>query len=100
MFMKVENMQFESKSDFVDYVCGGFLPPSKRDFNFVIDKIMNPDNLDNPVVMFKDIFTEEEKPLFVYLLQRMYTNRVKNRNILAGIGGAFLAVYFCFMKKK
>jgi len=98
MLTKPENIKFESHEDIVDYISKG-LPPTKNNYDKIVDKILYSDSNDTPdskidLIVRERLFNDIDKPTFVNTLDRVYTNRLKNLNnllITASIGiGTFI----------
>lgn len=91
MLVNPKYVEFESMQDIVDYVSRGFMPPSKKNFHQVIEKVNLPDSVDsienkigNEVVISEELIDDENRDCLAIALQRVYTNRVRNRNIAIG----------------
>jgi CRISPR/Cas system CMR-associated protein Cmr3 (group 5 of RAMP superfamily) len=95
MIIDPKFVRFESKDDLIDYVSKGIFPPPKSNFDAVMQKINNPDEVDDtfnakkghevivPNFIFKN---DQDRTSLKTTLGRVYKNRKKNQNkILAGI---------------
>jgi len=91
MIVKPEQIAFESRNDIVDYVSKGIVPSRK---NF--EKVKFAINYPTPegatpeagqINIPKNLFIDCDNKTMVEILDRVYKNRVKQRNItLATIG--------------
>ncbi len=90
---KVETIKFETTNDVVDYVCKG-LPPRKSDYEKLVTTLRCSEedavcHIDPIVTTYIDTET------FTKVLDRVYEDNVRNRNIAIGIG---LAVGVCVIR--
>lgn len=106
MLIKPESVKFESLNDIIDYV-GLNLPPSKENYDKVVHKVVNPDennieDSNDDVIIHKNIFDREDNETVANVLDRVYENRIKNRNNLAILSGiAFVTgALIAFLKRK
>lgn len=96
---KPETITFGSIQDIVDYVTKG-LPPSKQNFDKMIFKVRNPDDddtmIDNDgepqVVIRERSLMQYDNDQLADVLERVYRNNVRNRNLTIGIGTIVTAV--------
>ena len=95
MLVNPKRVKFSSKRDVLDYVTKGFFPPRKVHFNRVLDKLRTPDQdneetrakLGREVVILNNIMSEEDRNSLKSVIEDIYANRVRNRNILFGTIG-------------
>ena len=105
MLVKPENVKFESLNDIIDYVGVNF-PPTKDNYDKVVHKIIDPDensveDSNDKVVINKKVFERADNETVADVLDRVYENRVKNRNRLLLLSGAALAgALLAFFKRK
>jgi hypothetical protein len=99
MFLDPKKVVFEDVKDIVDYIDKGF-PPSKSDFEEILKKMKNPDNVTDPSILNKQgketIITDEitnDPDLIEKVLTRIYENKRRRfRNgILTILGAGVLA---------
>ena len=94
---KPHQIQFDSKESIIDYVSRG-LPPTKKNYQLLKEKIQNPDNEYSDVTPGKDVIINEDlfnginRQEFEEILDRVYKNQVRNRNITIGILGTVAIV--------
>lgn len=95
MIMSPEKIKFEDRNDIIDYVSKG-LPPTKGNYEKIIAVIKNPSTDESSQKAGSDVIISKNlldnslgKPLdpeaFTEVLDEVYKNRVKERNILIGI---------------
>jgi len=103
MLISPESIKFENSNDIVDYIGYG-LPPTKSNYEKIVDKILNPDANDtvdtnDTVTIPNKIFNNVDTETFLNTLDRVYDNRIKNRNntlIAAGVSilvGGIIALF-------
>lgn len=99
MFIHPKKVVFEDVNDVVDYIDKGF-PPTRKDFEEVLNKMKNPDNATDANILNKHgketIITNEiarDPDLIEKVLTRVYENKRRRfRNgILAVLGTGILA---------
>ena len=108
MLTNPKMIKFESRRDVVDYVTRGLLPPLRKDFNKVMAKLANPDDLidiqskmGKEVVIPCDIVDKKTQQAMKELMEEVYENRVKNRNkLFMVIGGTAILSYLIGRMKK
>jgi hypothetical protein len=106
MRMNPKYIKFEYVEDIIDYLTKGF-PPSECDFNSVMLKVLNPDEMDDTysakkgkeVLIPSILFKKNEIEILGKTLLRVYKNKIKSRNrVLIGFGVvvvlAFIGKYF------
>ena len=94
MFIDPKRVMFESQKDVIDYVSGGILPPSKSQFEEMINRVRNPLDstkdttslVGNDVIITDKVVPDDEKEMLDKVLRRVYENRVKRRNAYILIG--------------
>ena len=91
MIIKPERIVFEDKRDVIDYVSRGMVP-TRKNFERVMYKVRCPDDEKSddfyiPSRLFIDCDTDTMNEA----LQRVYENRVRNRNIALAITGVVVA---------
>lgn len=98
MITKPEKIVFETTEDVVDYISKG-LPPTKKNFNKVMiawnSSIDEYAKEDQPIPGKDTIIPANAKmnidnDTFNAICERVYKNRVRNRNIALGIAGVLL----------
>jgi len=113
MMVLPKKVVFHNYKDIVDYVSKG-LPPTKENFNQLMNQVRNPStpeqvsNLKGKEVVIADtvIPSENARALTADILERVYENRISNRNKILIIGGILLAVTgagiygYCYYKDK
>lgn len=89
MLIDPKNIVFETRDDVIDFVTKGFIPPKKSNFEKVMNKVKNPDdeatfnsNKGKEVTILDSAMNEEERKLLEEMMNRVYGNRVSNRNKL------------------
>lgn len=90
MLRKVDTIKFESKEDVIDYVCNG-LPPRKNDYEKLIHRINVSEDEESEVYFTKNVRIEDSNE-FSEILNRVYKDNCRNRNVCIGaivIGVAF-----------
>lgn len=92
MLFNPEKMVFETSYDVVDYVSKGFVP-SRKNFEKVMSKVRIPDDekVEGQVYIPSNLFIDCDIDTMNYALNRVYENRVKNRNITLAMVGIVLA---------
>lgn len=106
--IRPERVVFESDADIIDYVSRGMVP-TKRNFEKVMSKLLNPDESDAPRVdgevrIPQYLLMDCDSETMEFVLRRVYENRVKNRNMALGaagvVGGIVLLAMFSSHRKK
>ena len=92
MLCNPERVIFEYKTDVIDYVTKGMVP-TKKNFNQVMEKVRTPDVVkpDQGVYIPDGLFLNSDRYSFEDIMQRVYKNRVRNRNIGLGVAGIVVA---------
>lgn len=81
---------FETEEDVVDYVSRG-LPPSKKKYKEFINRVSSPLNdldmddseiVGDTVIIRESLFLDCDKDTLQRSLERVYANRIRNRNII------------------
>lgn len=96
--MNLNNLQFESQNDVIDYVTKG-LPPKKKDFETLMDAVATHDPSDvdpsRHVIIAPGVEFDMDEDALINAMRRVYKNRCRNRNILIGasivVGGVVIA---------
>jgi len=90
-----KSIVFEDRDDIINYVSKG-LPPTKKNFKKVmaacsdpIDEELNTYSPDD-VVIPKELMLSIDREEFISVMQKVYENNCRNRNIIIGIAGALL----------
>lgn len=87
--MNLNNLQFESQNDVIDYVTKG-LPPKKKDFETLMDAVATHDPSDvdpsRHVIIAPGVEFDMDEDALINAMRRVYKNRCHNRNILIGAG--------------
>lgn len=106
LFIKPEDITFETQNDLIDYITKG-LPPRKQDFqrvmhayrnsgrqSVIVDvdgkQIVEDSSSDGSIKFIGNFGTDSRKEITDEILQRIYENQCRNRNtilITAGIAG-------------
>lgn len=88
-----KKMVFESTNDVVDYVSKGMIP-SRKNFEKVMLRIRRPDTTheEGQVYIPEHLFINCDNETLNSTLERIYANRVRNRNITIGVIGGIAAV--------
>ena len=91
MILPPEKVMFNSQQDIIDYVSRG-LPPTQKEFSNLMERIQRPmtyeeimksRNKNENLVYIEDrLFMNIEKEQFENILNRVYENNVRNRNVL------------------
>lgn len=92
-----EKIVFETNVDIIDYVTRG-LPPTKKNFEKVISKVINPDPDENStcevgknVYIPGRLFFKCDNDTMEQALTRVYENRIHNRNMMLAAAGVVIA---------
>ena len=94
MLRQPEKIKFENQRDIVDYVSKG-LPPKKSDYEKLTAAIKNPLEDASDKEAGKDLIITQnalqgvDPETFNMVLDRVYANNVKNRNIGLAVAGIF-----------
>ena len=107
MLISPELIKFENANDIIDYVGYG-IPPIKSNYDKVVDKILDPDPNDtidsnDKITIPNRIFNNVDTETFLNTLDRVYDNRIKNRNnmlIATGISVLVGGLIALFTRKK
>lgn len=113
MIINPEKLVFECTNDVVDYIGRG-LPPTRKQFDRLMEAVENPiegicdpdsPELQGRVIIRKEDISNWTNNMFVRMevnkvLQEMYANRIRNRNIAIGIGAVALLVGLIFSSGK
>lgn len=92
MLGKMENYTFENKNDVVDYVAGGFFPPTKEEFDKLMVELAEPEIGGGDL---SKVIPDDDKTLFINVMNRVHKNRVKTRNnVLLGFLMGTLGLIF------
>lgn len=85
MLINPENVVFETENDIIDYVSKGIVP-SRKNFEKVMSKVRIPDyeKIEGQVYISKNMFIKCDQETLDFALNRVYKNRVRNRNICIG----------------
>lgn len=83
MMRKVEMIKFETRNDVIDYVCKG-LPPKKSDYEKLVTTIRCPKE-DDEIHIDSSVCNEIDVETFTKVLDRVYEDNVRNRNIMIGV---------------
>jgi hypothetical protein len=89
MIINPEKMVFENTTDIVDYVSRG-LPPTRKNFEKVMLKVRCPDSEEhesNEVHIHERLFINCDNDTMTEALNRVYENRIRNRNITIAVVG-------------
>lgn len=90
MITNPEKIYFESTDDAVNYVSKG-LVPRKKDYEKLVNALNNEEG--NGIRFSEDVTTNADA--VAHVLDIIYTNRVKHRNIsIAAMAGFFIAGIF------
>jgi len=101
MLVEPKRVVFKERSDIVDYITMGFLPPPEEYFHQVMRKVRNPDPDDESsrkkvgkeVVITEDVIHEEDRDTVESVMKRVYYNRMRNCNkFLVGLGAVALVL--------
>ena len=93
MIIKPEKVVFESSSDVIDYITKG-LPPTKKNFNAVMDAFNNevPEGQTQipgvNIIIPRDAKLEIDNEAFNKICRQVYKNRIRNRNLVIGVTAA------------
>lgn len=74
---KVENFSFESKNDIVDFISGGWIPPSEAEVAKLLQEVGEPEIGGGDKAQ---LVPDAEKDQFIRVMNRVHKNRIKNRN--------------------
>lgn len=94
-----EMVAFENTKDIVDYIGKG-IPPTRKQFNRLMERVKNPlpndtdpkapENLSKIIIREEDIAnwrsSEYVQAEVTKVLEQMYADRIRNRNIAIGVG--------------
>lgn len=94
MMRKVEMIKFETRNDVIDYVCKG-LPPRKSDYEKLVTTIRYPKEEDNEINIDSTVTDLIDNETFTKILDRVYEDNVRNRNIMIGVG---IVTGFCIIR--
>lgn len=100
MITKPDKIKFESSMDVVDYISKGIVP-TRRNFDDIIQKVRYPDEegstpVEGKPYMPRRIFINISNDEMIEVLDRVYKNRVRNRNIRISIASIITAgLLFC-----
>lgn len=84
---------FETESDVVDYVSRG-LPPTKKKYREFINRVSSPlsdvdvddsEIVGDTVIIRESLFLDCDKDTLQRSLERVYANRIRNRNIILAL---------------
>lgn len=88
-----ERVVFQKREDIIDYVSRG-LPPSRRNFDRVMAVVRNPltdeqiqNSTQNDIVISERIVIGIDQIEFTEIMDRVYRNNVRNRNMILGAIG-------------
>lgn len=88
LLTRPQRIVFENQDDIVKYVTRG-LPPRKSDFDQVISLVKNPMSdsevasaTANDIVISERVFFDIDKEQFARVLEKVYKENCRNRNIL------------------
>ena len=92
MIISPEKMVFEDSTDVIDYVSKGMVP-TRKNFEKVMLRVRCPDSVkrNDEVYIPNHIFINCDNDTMYKCLDRVYKNRVRNRNITLGIVGIVAA---------
>jgi hypothetical protein len=110
MYVDPKRIKFESTNDLVDYASKGFIP-KKEYWHKFIEKVRTPDiplsiqqKAGKEVIVSENLFNEEKngKQVLEETLDRVYQNRVENRNKLLKMIGVIFVLFLMiiFVKGK
>lgn len=92
LLTKPDAIKFDSTRDIVDYVSKG-LPPTKKNYTALMNSVHAPtanaaETKNGEVFIDEQLFINCDKETFEAVLDQIYENRIRNRNIAIGIGAA------------
>ena len=100
MIINPEKMVFENTTDIIDYVSRG-LPPTKKNFEKIIFKVKHPDSEEtgtNEVYIPERLFINCDNDTMTEALNRVYANRIRNRNVAITTAIGIVAIGLIFGK--
>lgn len=98
MIIDPKRVAFHSTTDVVDYVSRGPIPKPEN-YRLVVEKFRNPDSIGSvdskigkEVVISEEVVNPVTADDIAAALDRVYENRVHNRNVAIGIGAGIALI--------